>query len=383
MKQRNYFYTILTIIQCVLGMRVIWRLLRSAGGTSIRAEDAQSIVGDERVTVLVPVLNEYERLAPCLEGLMRQGQEVAEILVIDGGSTDGTQELVTRYMQRDARMRLVDAAPIPDDWNGKAWGMQVGLQAMRVDAAWILTIDADVRPKEQLTRALLGKACVDRLAALSIATKQEVGSVGEGLLHPALLTTLVYRFGMPNRIFRQLHDVQASGQCFLVQRAVLDVFDGFAAVRHSVCEDVTLARLIVRTGHRVGFYEAENLVSVRMYANWRETWQNWTRSLPLRDQFSGLSTLIGLLEVVFIQASPPLLIAMILLTQRRQYRLMMVNCVLATLRIGVLFGTARAYSPRPWSYWLSPLCDFPVAIQLMRMAVRRTYTWRGRVIHRG
>ena len=43
---------------------------------------------NERVSILLPVLNEAERIERCLDGLMLQPNEVSEILVIDGGSTD-------------------------------------------------------------------------------------------------------------------------------------------------------------------------------------------------------------------------------------------------------------------------------------------------------
>ena len=79
--------------------------------------------------MVVPVLNERNRLSSCLDGLIAQGEEVAEIVVVDGGSNDGTQQLVCTYAQSDPRVRLVDASPIPSTWNGKAWGLQVGLCA--------------------------------------------------------------------------------------------------------------------------------------------------------------------------------------------------------------------------------------------------------------
>src|SRR5690242_15575117 len=82
--------------QAVLGMRVMLRLLRSAGGERISSEEAL-VRGEERVSVIVPVLNERNRLSSCLEGLIAQGSEVAEIVVVDGGSDDGTQQLVYTY----------------------------------------------------------------------------------------------------------------------------------------------------------------------------------------------------------------------------------------------------------------------------------------------
>src|SRR6185312_6189710 len=132
-----------------------------------------------------------------------------------------------------------------------------------------------------------------------------------------------------------------------------------------------------------GFYEAGDLVTTQMYVNWRDTWHNWTRSLPMHDQFAGTHTLFGWLEVAFVQALPlPCLLLLTVIHVRHSW-LITLNSLLAAIRIGVLFGTRRAYLRRPWSYWLSPLCDLPVALQLGKSALQRRHTWRGRTLLRG
>ncbi len=376
------FHVPIIFAQIFLGMRVILRLLRSAGGERLSAVDGL-VIDEERVSVIVPVLNERNRLASCLEGLIAQGSEVSEIVVVDGGSDDGTQQLVCTYIARDPRVRLVDASPIPANWNGKAWGLQSGLRAANPCSQWILTIDADVRPAALLTRVLLGRAKQSALPALSIATLQEIDSIGEGLVHPSLLTTLVYRFGIPGKVYRRVSEVQANGQCFLFRRDVLEDCGGFQVAHDSVCEDITIARTLVTKGYPVGFYEAGNLVHVKMYSDWLDAWRNWTRSLPMHDQFSGINTLLGWLEVALVQALPlPLFLFLVTIHARRNW-LFTLNGILIAMRIGVLFGTARAYHRRPWSYWLSPLCDLPVAIQLGRSALQRRHIWRGRFLVRG
>ena len=383
----------IAIAQAFLGTRVIWRLIRNAGGERITPVEfdrptyttATTQLSSEhgQVSVIVPVLNERARLRPCLDGLIAQGEEVAEIIIVDGGSDDGTQDLVSTYIRKNSRVCLVDASPIPHGWNGKAWGLQVGLTSANSDSNWILTIDADVRPRASLTLALLEQAKKEKLYALSVATLQEIGSIGEGLLHPSMLTTLIYRFGMPGRVIRRVSEVQANGQCFLFRREVLEACGGFECVRNSLCEDVTMARMLVASGYPVGFYEAGDLVSVKMYTDWRDTWRNWSRSLPMLDQFSGIHTVFGLLEVVFVQALPlPLMLFLVTMHMNRSL-MMILNCLLGAMRIGVLFGTMRAYRQRPWTYWLSPLCDLPVAVQLVRSALRRRHIWRGRVLVRG
>lgn len=377
------FLLILGLTQLFLGLRVIKRLLLTVQGEQVQPVAALNNTEARCLSVIVPVLNEYTRLAPCLDGLLAQGEEVAEILVVDGGSCDGTQALVGQYARRDPRIRLLNASPVPADWNGKAWGLHIGLQEVSPPARWILTIDADVRPAPLLARSLLAQACKTGLNALSIATQQEIEGPGQGLLHPALLTTLVYRFGIPGRAIRKVREVQANGQCFLFQREILEACGGFVSVRDSLCEDITIARTLVAAGHAVGFYEAGALVHVRMYENWRETWDNWPRSLPMHDRFSGSATLLGWLEILLVQALPLPLFLLLVIRRPRSRWLMLLNGVGVATRMGVLFGTARAYRCRPWSYWFSPLCDLPVAFKLGSSALRRRHTWRGRSIVRG
>ncbi|MEO8973707.1 MAG: glycosyltransferase [Ktedonobacteraceae bacterium] len=377
----KYLLAPLVVVQVLLSLRVIWRMVRSSKGERIAL--AEPTTKQARVSVIVPVLNEHNRLSPCLAGLVTQGAEVIEILVIDGGSTDGTQQLACTFAERDPRVRLIDASPVPDAWNGKAWGLEVGLSSASPDADWILTVDADVRPTAPLTNALLAQAERAKLAALSVATLQEIEGVGEGIVHPSMLTTLVYRFGIPGNVYHHVRDVQANGQCFLFSRDALEACNGFLGTYNSICEDITIARSLVAAGYPVGFYEAGDLITVNMYNDWRDTWRNWSRSLAMHDHFSGIHTLFGWLEVVLVQALPLPLFLFLIATHSRCRELVLPESILAAMRIGVLIGTARAYQRRPWSYWLSPLCDLPVAIELGRNALKRRHMWRGRVLVRG
>jgi dolichol-phosphate mannosyltransferase len=198
-----------------------------------------------------------------------------------------------------------------------------------------------------------------------------------------MLATLVYRFGIPGYATTRVDRVQANGQCFLVRRDVLDAVGGFAVASDSICEDVTLARAIAATGTPVGFYEIDDLASVEMYAGWRDAWDNWSRSLPMRDRFTRLASVQGLAEVLLIQALPLWLAPLCGRRYGRRHPATVLNGALLGTRLGVLAGTARAYQRRPWTYWLSPVCDLPVAVRLVAMARRRRHVWRGRTIVAG
>lgn len=62
------------------------------------------------VSVIVPMLNERHFIGPCVEGFLDQNYPAdrLEILVIDGGSTDGSREVVDDLSVEDPRVRLVD-----------------------------------------------------------------------------------------------------------------------------------------------------------------------------------------------------------------------------------------------------------------------------------
>ena len=154
--------------------------------------------------------------------------------------------------------------------------------------------------------------------------------------------------------------------------------DAFRAAQLSLCEDITIARRLAECGEAIGFYESDGLVGVGMYAAWQETWRNWPRSLPTRDQYFSWREAAGLLEVLFVQSLPlPLLV--IAYAFGAPGWMVAVNLILGLTRLGVLTGVARAYERRPWTYWFSPLLDFPVALRLITSALRRHQMWRGRL----
>jgi dolichol-phosphate mannosyltransferase len=332
----------------------------------------------DRICVILPVLNEAERIDCALDGLIAQPEEVHEILVVDGGSFDGTAAVVQRYHALDRRVRLIDARPIDPRWTGKVWGLECGLKHSHAGCRWILCVDADVSFGADLARSLLAHAAKSGVSTFSVATQQHLSGKLEALIHPSMLTTLVYRYGSPGKTTRNPQRVQANGQCFFSRRDSLIRTQAFQAARASLCEDITIARRLAEAGEAVGFYEAEaGLVSVRMYPSWRDTWLNWPRSLPMRDRYFGRRQALGLGAALALQALPlPLLAVGFALDA--PLGLQAAAGTLFAVRIAVLIGVARAYPDRPWTYWLSPLCDLPVALRLVQFTLKRRHQWRGR-----
>jgi glycosyltransferase involved in cell wall biosynthesis len=58
-----------------------------------------------KVSVLVPVFNGERFLAECLDSILEQDFRDLEVLISDDGSTDGSPEIIKKYVARDARIR--------------------------------------------------------------------------------------------------------------------------------------------------------------------------------------------------------------------------------------------------------------------------------------
>jgi hypothetical protein len=73
----------------------------------------------------------------------------------------------------------------------------------------------------------------------------------------------------------------ANGQYILVRRAAYDAVGGHAAVAAEILEDVALARLFRKAGHRVYFRYGGDSVRTRMYRGWAQLREGWTKNLAL------------------------------------------------------------------------------------------------------
>lgn len=87
----------------------------------------------QSVSIILPTLNERSFIRDCLDSLVSQeGDCILEILVVDGGSTDGTRELVSK---EPAPVRLVDNPRIT-----AAAALNIGIAEAKGDT--IVRVDA-------------------------------------------------------------------------------------------------------------------------------------------------------------------------------------------------------------------------------------------------
>lgn len=341
------------------------------------------------VSVVVPTLNEVDRIAPCLAGLRQQGDEVREILIVDSNSQDGTRDRVTAAAVDDSRFRLLTDDPLPAGWVGRPWALHYGFLASAPDSEWVLGIDADTQPQPGLVASLIAAAIDDGYDLVSLSPQFILTDPGEWWLQPALLMTLLYRFDSSG-VRNQLPDrVMANGQCFLCRRQVLVQLDGYTSAASSFCDDVTLARNAAKQGFKVGFLDGAKVIRVRMYAGIAETWREWGRSLDLKDATTRTQLWGDLALLLLVQGLPIPLSAIgwswdwgnSFLTLQL---LLALNLFLVFVRFALLLAVYPSYYREKFvlaalTFWLSPFADPLAVLRIFLSAFHQPKQWRGRV----
>jgi glycosyltransferase involved in cell wall biosynthesis len=149
------------------------------------------------VSILVPCLQELNFIRPCLKSVLDfdipEGSRLSEILVIDGGSTDGTRDIVSRMAQEDARIRMID-----NPRRIQSTGLNIALQSATGD--YIVRLDAHSSyPKDYLSLLLetsLRTGC-DNVGGLFVTQRRGVGY--QAAVVQALTT---HRFGVGDAGYR-------------------------------------------------------------------------------------------------------------------------------------------------------------------------------------
>lgn len=256
-----------------------------------------------RVSLLLPVRDEAHRVMPCLRSLLAQDPAVvAEIVVLDDNSTDGTADLVRATAAGDPRVRLLTGATPPPGWLGKVYACAQLAAAADPRCDLLVFVDADVVLAPDAVAAAVDLLERHRLDLVSPYPRQEVGTAAERLVQPLLqwswLTFLPLR--LAERSSRPSLSA-ANGQFLVVRRGVYERAGGHGAVRAEVLEDLALLRAVKRVGGTGGVVDGSTLASCRMYEGWDDLREGYAKSLwSAFGSPAGAAAVQGLLVLCYV-----------------------------------------------------------------------------------
>jgi GT2 family glycosyltransferase len=168
-----------------------------------RTKTAAAPATDVDVTAIVPTYNRANYLGETLESILGQTQRPRQLVIVDDGSSDGTQELVARYGDRVQYVRQDNA--------GKASALNLALRHAEAAAIWV--VDDDDIPVPTA------------LAQLShlLASSPEAGFAGGHYDHFTVDASGAKRFSAVGAPTFDVDDLFAAllERCFIFQPALL------------------------------------------------------------------------------------------------------------------------------------------------------------------
>lgn len=351
-------------------------------------KDWQQYAGDQLVTVAIPARNEESNIGTCVRSLMKQTYKNIEILVLDDNSTDRTAEIVKDLMRTDSRIRLISGRKLEEGWRGKHFAMQQLYEQAK--GSYILYSDADTRHTERSVAYGLGLLQSQDGAMISGYPKQVVRTLGIEILVAAMLfnPALFVPFKLQSKLQRPLWSM-AIGQYVMIKKSTLDALGGFTRIKGKICDDVALARLCAKTGHRQLFAPMTYAVECEMFTSFKEGWKSLERSINgvVKQGWIGFLLILMIVVILLVLCFSPLFaVVLLVLTLAGQQLLLPLTC--SVLGAALLFGTwkrcAIYFGFSVKSGLMGPMTLLLVILMYLNgvwlRATGKGFVWKGRII---
>lgn len=337
---------------------------------------------DARVAVCVPARNEEANIEACVRSLLAQDAPDLRVVVADDGSTDSTPAILARLAAEDARVIVVNPPPLPPGWNGKqhaCWN--AANAAIEAGCGWLLFTDADVRFTPDAVRRAVDEARRLNTPMLSAFPRQITGTLSEAAMVPMMFFLLLGYLPMGRmRRFTAPSYGAGCGQFLLVRSQTYQAFDGHRAFKDTMHDGIRMPKAVRALGQKSDLFDGSDLVSVRMYRGWRETWRGFAKNAYEGVGSPGLLIFLTLLHLGGHAAAwiiGPLALAMG--WSPLIWAPALVACVLQlTQRAMIARRVGHAWS----SVWLHPIgVTLMTAVQWWSWHLQRAgkRAWRGRV----
>jgi glycosyltransferase involved in cell wall biosynthesis len=334
-----------------------------------------TVPGQPAVSVIIPARNEESCLGACLQSLVSQTGVTFEIIVVDDQSTDRTSEIAASFFGRE--VRLVEAAPLPANWIGKNNALITGAKQARGE--WLLFTDADTIHLPGSLKRALEEAGRHKAAMLSYSPQQIVGTFWEKAIMPVIFAELAATYRPSLVSDPRSNAAAANGQYILITREAYDTIGGHAAIADQILEDVALARAVKRSGRKIFFRYAADAVRTRMYRNFAQLREGWTKNLALLFPTPLRLAAMRMLEFFLIVAAFAISIGYAL---QKHWSSFILSAILAIFLYGLFLKRIRRAHFR-WNANALALFGLPLFSYLLlrsqHLHQRGKVCWKGRV----
>lgn len=254
---------VLAVVSCLLPVAMFLKNIkqfRPATCDSTRRQTGKQTP----VSVCIPARNESKSIGAAIKCLLESHHDDFEVLVLDDHSEDDTPKIVTEWMNKSDRVKLLQSPPLPEGWNGKQHACWQLANFAKHD--YLLFLDADVRLSDDGLERILAEQSNRNVSLLSGFPRQETGTFSEKLLIPMMHYVLLCYLPMDRmRATTDPGFAAGCGQLFLAKKADYFACGGHAAIKGSRHDGIKLPRTFRKAGLSTDLFDATDLATCRMY----------------------------------------------------------------------------------------------------------------------
>ena len=216
------------------------------------------------VSLVVPTLNEASKISALLESVHAQTYPISEVVIADGGSTDGTRELIAA----DPRVILVD-----NPRRHAAAGRNTALNLCTAD--WVLFTDGDCRLERDWAARLMAAASGPDVVGVGGQVIVEPRTVFEKVCAQVLLSVIL-RHGAGSRpvIAKSMDGALITANC-AYRRDILQCVGGFDERFSNFGEDIDLMFRVLDLQAGTVQHTEDAVVITDMPASFTATLSKW------------------------------------------------------------------------------------------------------------
>lgn len=326
--------------------------------------------------VIIPARNEAASIGLLLSDLAGLPEAGNRIIVVNDHSTDRTAVIAAEF----SGVEVIEAEDLPEGWTGKSWACHTGFEHLRRTtsgmARGLVFLDADVRLLPDVAERLVNHQRATG-SLVSVQPWNETKRIYEKL--SALFNVLAL---MGTAMSSLTRSTGAFGAVLVTTQEDYLLAGGHSAVRSQVVDDLALSANYRLSGIHVELFCGAQDLRFRMYPDGlRQLTEGWAKNFatgagstpPLRLAAAVLwITSLGSASLLLIGAaldSQPVWIGIAL------YAAFAAQLAWMYRKVGNFGPLTAAVFPTHVAFFF---CVF--AWSLWRTYVRRSVTWRGRVI---
>jgi chlorobactene glucosyltransferase len=249
------------------GLLVEWWLTQSRLRDLAELPEPEAAPEPPSICLCIPARNEALEIGRALDSWLAQDYPSLRILVVDDGSTDGTEGLLAQRVARQSgRLRVLRNESLPAGWLGKNHALHLATQEPEAQAAdWLLFVDADVRAEPTLLGRVMAHLAEQPADLLTLIAAVETVGVAERIFIPPALVHFLLLVP-PRRVADPRSRFSCGTGAFtIVRKEAYDAIGGHAAAPLEPIDDMRLAQRAKTAGFRLRMAQGGPALRLRMY----------------------------------------------------------------------------------------------------------------------